>query len=157
MTRAMRFISVSLVAALAAGAAVAQATPEELAAAVEARHNHMKSYGGALGALGKMAKGEVPYDAAAAVAAADKLVELSSLDQSGFWLPGTETGAIDDSDALPALFENLGDYATRTAALNAAAVAMQTAAATDLAALQAAMGPLGGACGSCHETYRKPD
>jgi NitT/TauT family transport system permease protein len=60
-------------------------------------------------------------------------------------------------NALPALFENLGDYATRTAALNAAAVAMQTAAATDLAALPAALGPLGGACGSCHETYRKPD
>jgi cytochrome c556 len=155
VTRATKFIAATLVAALTAGVALAQATPEELAAAVEARHNHMKSYGAALGALGKMAKGEVAYDAAAAVAAADKLVELSSLDQSGFWLPGT--GAIDDSDALPALFENLDDYATRTAALNAAAKAMQTAAATDLAALQAAMGPLGGACGSCHETYRKPD
>ncbi len=157
MTRAMRFISVSLVAALAAGVAVAQATPEELAAAVEARHNHMKSYAGALGMLGKMAKGEVAYDAAAATDAATKLVELSSLDQSGFWLPGTEAGAIADSEALPALFENLDDYAKRTAALNAAAVAMQAAAGTDLAALQAAMGPLGGACGNCHETYRKPD
>ena len=157
MTRATKFIAATLVAALTAGVALAQATPEELAAAVEARHNHMKSYGAALGALGKMAKGEVAYDAAAAVAAADKLVELSSLDQSGFWLPGTEAGAFADSEALPALFGNLEDYAARTAALNAAAVAMQTAAATDLAALQAAMGPLGGACGTCHEVYRKPD
>jgi cytochrome c556 len=153
----MRLISVSVLAALAAGVAVAQATPEELAAAVEARHNHMKSYAGALGALGKMAKGEVAYDATAATEAATRLVDLSSIDQSGFWLPGTEAGAIDDSEALPALFDNLEDYAARTAALNAAAVAMQTAAATDLAALQAAMGPLGGACGGCHEVYRKPD
>ncbi len=157
MTRARRFIVVSLVAAVAAGAAVAQATPEELAAAVEARHAHMKGYAAALGALGKMAKGEVAYDAAAATEAANRLVELSSADQSGFWLPGTEAGAFADSEALPALFGNLEDYAARTAALNAAAVAMQTAAATDLAALQAAMGTLGGACGSCHEVYRKPD
>lgn len=157
MTRGMRFIAVSVVAAVAATVAVAQATPEELAAAVEARQAHMKSYAAALGVLGKMAKGEAAYDAAAATEAATKLVELSSIDQSGFWLAGSETGAVADSDALPALFENLGDYTTRTAALNAAAVAMQTAAATDLAALQAAMGALGGTCGGCHETYRKAD
>ena len=157
MTGRMRLVTLSLLAALAAGVAVAQATPEEMAAAVEARHAHMKSYGAALRVLGQMAKGDVAYDAAAATEAATRLVELSSIDQSGFWLPGTEAGAINDSEALPALFDNLDDYKARTATLNAAAVAMQTAAATDLAALQAAMGPLGGACGSCHEVYRKPD
>lgn len=157
MPKAIRFISLSLVAALAAGIAMAQATPEDLSAAVEARQTHMKSYGGALRVLGQMAQGEVAYDAAAATAAATQLVELSAIDQSGFWLPGTEAGAVGDSTALPALFDNLEDYDTRTAALNAAAIAMQTAAATDLDALRAAMGPLGGSCGACHELYRQPN
>lgn len=157
MPKAIRFISLSLVAALAAGIAMAQSTPEELSAAVEARQAHMKAYGGAMRVLGQMAQGEVAYDAAAATEAATRLAELSAIDQSGFWLPGTEAGAVGESEALPALFENLEDYTVRTAALNAAAVAMQTAAATDLDALRAAMGPLGGSCGACHELYRQPN
>lgn len=157
MNRTLRLVAVSVLSAVAAGAAVAQATPEELAAAVEARQTHMKGYGAAMGVLGKMAKGETAFDAAAATEAAGRIVALSAADQSGFWLPGTEAGAIAESEALPALFDNLEDYATRTAALNAAAVALQAAAGTDLAGLQAAMGAVGGACGGCHEVYRQPN
>ncbi len=37
-----------------------------------------------------------------------------------------------------------------------AATAMEAAAGTDLASLQAAMGAVGGACGACHKAYRVP-
>ncbi|MEE4346330.1 MAG: cytochrome c, partial [Paracoccaceae bacterium] len=37
-----------------------------------------------------------------------------------------------------------------------AAKAMEGAAGTDLASLQAAMGPVGEACGACHKAYRVP-
>jgi len=34
---------------------------------------------------------------------------------------------------------------------------MADAAGFDLASLQAAMGPLGGACSDCHKAYRAPE
>ncbi len=157
MNRAYKIISLTCAAAIAATVVFAQSTPEELVAAVEARQTHMKAQGAAISVLGKMAKGELSYDATAAVAAATALVELSTADQSTFWLPGSENGAVPDSWAKATLFENMDDYATKTTALTAAAVAMQTAAAVDLASLQGAMPALGGACGSCHELYRVPE
>ena len=42
-------------------------------------------------------------------------------------------------------------------ALSEAAAAMETAAGQGLESLQGAMGPLGGACGACHEDYRMRD
>jgi len=158
VSRMKALTSLSLVAALLAGvAAVQAATPEELAAAVEARHNHMKGYGAALRVLGGMAQGEVAYDAAAATEAANALAALTVADQSTFWPEGSEAGAVPDSAALPALWENIPDVMAKAEALAAAAAVMQTAAGTDLAALQAALPAVGGACGACHELYRQPD
>jgi cytochrome c556 len=134
---------------------MAEASPEEQAAAVEARQNHMKSYGGAMRVLGQMARGDAAYDAAAATEAANTLAELSAMDILPWFVEGTAVG-YPESEALPAIWENGEDFRAKHAALNAAAVAMQAAAGTDLAALQAAMGPLGAACGSCHELYRQP-
>jgi cytochrome c556 len=140
-----------------AGVAVAQATPEELAAAVEARQTHMKGYGGALRVLGQMAQGEVAYDAAAATEAANQLAALATADQSAFWPEGSEAGAVPESEALPAIWANIPDVIAKADALAAAAVAMQAAAGTDLASLQAAMPAVGGSCGACHELYRQPN
>lgn len=156
MTSLYRLTSLSLVAAVVAGVALAQATPEEIGAAVEARQAHMKSYGAALGVLGKMAQGEVAYDAAAATEAANQLVTLSATDISAWFPVGSEAGAFPDSEALPAIWENFEDVGAKAAALNAAAVALAAVAGTDLAALQGAIGPVGGACGACHELYRQP-
>lgn len=156
MSRLYRLTSLSLVAAVLGGVVLAQATPEEIAAAVEARQAHMKSYGAAMMVLGKMAQGETPYDAAAATEAANQLVTLSGTDISGLFPVGSEAGVFPDSEALPAIWENPEDVGTKAAALNAAAVALAAVAGTDLAALQGAMGAVGGACGACHELYRQP-
>lgn len=156
MNRLSRLTSLSLIAATLAGVALAQATPEELTAALEARHNHMKGYAAAMGVLGKMAQGEMAYDAAAATEAATQLATLSETDIAQWFVPGTEVGAIDDSAALPAAFENLADLTAKNEALHTAALALQAAAGTDLAALQAAIPAVGQSCGGCHQLYRQP-
>lgn len=142
-------------AAIAAitGIAAAQGM-DPLAAAVKARQSHMFLYQFNLMTLGGMAQGGVPYDTGAAQAAAHNLVALSGLDQSAYWLPGTAQGEIDGTRARPEIWNNIEDVMAKVQALNAAATT--AAAATDLAGLQAAMGPLGAACGACHESYRAP-
>lgn len=155
MLKLIPFLSIAAVAAVAGTIAVAQSTPE--AAAVNARQSHMQLYAFNLGALGGMAQGAIPYDAAVAAAAAGNLVALSALDQSRYWPAGTASGEIEGARALPALWENMDDAIAKGMALNAAAVAMAEVAGTDLAALQGAMGALGGACGACHEAYRMPN
>lgn len=126
----------------------------DLPPAVTARKALMQLYAFNLGSLGAMAKGDVEYNAEAAQGAADNLVKLSSLAAGAMWPAGTDSAAVAGSRALPALWENFPDVMEKGGALAAAAGAMATAAGTDLASLQAAMGPLGGACGGCHKAYR---
>lgn len=138
-------------AACVTGIATAQGM-DPLAAAVQARQSHMFLYQFNLMTLGGMAQGAVPYDAQAAAAAAGNIAALSGIDQFGYWPPGTARGEIEGTRANPVLWENLEDLAAKAQALNAAATAV--AATTDLAGLQATLGPLAAACGACHEAYR---
>lgn len=156
MPRPLPLLALPLLAGLAAGPLLAQEDSPEMAAH-EAREAHMSLYAFHIGTLGAMAQGGMEYDAASASAAANALVGLSGFDQALYWIPGTAVGEVEDSRALPAIWENYEDFKAKQAALNEAAVAMQAAAGTDLAALQAAMETLGGACGGCHEDYRQPD
>lgn len=137
-----------------AGAAGAESHSEALGNAVKARKATMQLYAFNLGILGGMAKGAMDYDAAAASAAAGNLVKLSSQNQMAYWPKGSAQGEIDGSRALPAVWEDMAGVGQASAALKDAAMAMEAAAGTDLAALQAAMGGLGAACGSCHKAYR---
>jgi cytochrome c556 len=144
----------ALSAALALIGSIAPAQQDPLAAAVAARHAHMDLYAFNLGTLGGMAQGAIPYDAAAAQAAADNIVGLTGLNQMAYWLPGTEAGAVEGSRTKAELWANIDDAIAKGMALGEAAVAMQAAAGTSLEALQGAMGALGGACGACHQAYR---
>jgi cytochrome c556 len=152
MTRTSTFAALTLTGALIATVTFAQQDP--LAAAVGARQAHMDLYAFNLGTLGGMAQGGMPYDAATAQAAADNIVALTTINQMAYWLPGTEAGAVEGSRAKAEIWANIEDMMAKGAALDTAAAAMQAAAGVDLAALQAAMGPLGGACGACHQSYR---
>lgn len=125
--------------------------------AVTARKAQMQLYAFNLGTLGAMAKGDVEYNAEAAQAAAGNLVTLASLSAAAMWPAGTDDMSIEGTRALPTLWESMPDVMTKASALSEAAGAMAAAAGTDLASLQAAMGPLGGACGDCHKAYRAPE
>lgn len=156
----MTILRLALPIAFAASLAVAQDAPAPLApeAAHEFRETHMKIYAANLQILGPMAQGAAPYDAAAAQAAADAiLANATSDDWAIMWPEGSAQGEVEDSEALPAIWENPEDFEAKHQGLIAAATAFQAAAGTDLAGLQGALGAVGGACGACHETYRADD
>ncbi|HCQ66541.1 MAG TPA: cytochrome C554 [Rhodobacteraceae bacterium] len=146
-----------------AGAAVAIAVfagpgaAQDVPAAVKARQSQMQLYAFNLGTLGAMAKGEAEYDAEAAQGAADNLVALTSLAAGPMWAPGTDDMSIDGTRTLATMWDNFPDVMAKGTALAEAAGGMAAAAGTDLASLQAAMGPLGGACSACHKAYRAPE
>lgn len=158
----MKFMTMTLIAALAVSAgatnlmADGHADGKALKGAMEARQAQMKLYSFNLGALGGMASGDVAYDAEVAQAAADNLAALTALSQARYWLPGSDSDSLEGSRALPAIWTAESKAATYGMEMAEAALAMQAAAGTDLAALQAAMGAVGSGCKNCHEAYRKP-
>ena len=153
----MRLAPLALTAALGLAVALpltAQQDPGD--AAIKARQAHMTLYQANAGVLFGMAQGRVEYDAQAAQAAADNLVALSGLDQGLYWLPGTAVGeAMVETRALPALWENSEEAMATGMALHEAAMAMAAVASDGLEAVQGALGPIGGACSSCHEKFRQ--
>ncbi len=129
---------------------------KQIAAAIKARQSQMQLYAFNLGVLGAMAKEEAPYDSAAASGAANNLAALASMSQAGYWLPGSDSDSVEGTRALPAIWAADSKVGEKGKEFVDAILVMQSAAGTDLAALQAAMGAVGKSCGSCHETYRKP-
>jgi len=73
------------------------------------------------------------------------------------WPAGSDADSAEGTRALPDIWSNFPDVAAKGAMMREAADAMAAAAGTDLASLQAAMGPLGAACGGCHKPYRAPE
>lgn len=151
---AVRLISAAACLALFAGAAMAEGPFD---GAIKARQSLMRLNGFTIGQMAAMAKGEVPYDAAAAQALADNMVALTSLSTAAMWPAGSDNSANEGTKALPAAWASDADMGAKYMAWVDAAKAMQTAAGKDLASMQAAMDALGGACGGCHKAYRAAD
>ena len=143
-------------AGVVAATAVYAGSHASVPPAVKARKAHMQLYAHNLGVLGAMAKGEAEYDADAAGAAASNIAALSKLSQNTYWAAGTSSDDVEGSRALPAIWENIPDVIEKAQALTAAADGAAAEAGNGLEALQASMGPLGKACGGCHEDYQKP-
>lgn len=145
-------------AALAALAVLASpALAQDVSGAVKARKGQFNILALNLGVLGGMARGTVEYDAAAAQAAADSIVLVTKLDQSGMWPAGSDQMSIDDTRALPVIWEKTDDVMAKWADLGEAAVKMAEAAGTGKDALGPNLSAIGGACKACHDTYRAPE
>jgi cytochrome c556 len=126
-----------------------------LEGAVKARQAHMQLNGFFIGQLAAIAKGDVPYDAAAATGHAQNLLVLSKMDVSAFWPMGTGNDAMKGKTrAKPELWTTYPKVVEKAQALTAALEKMVGAAGTDLASLQAALGPVGDGCGGCHKPFR---
>ncbi len=155
MIRLRRYAAVATLSLALAGAAIAASHVDPaVAEAIKTRQAHMKAYGAQLQILGGMAQDKVAYDATAAAAAT--LASLAATDQSAFWPQGSDT-SVEGSKALPAIWVNIDDVIAKAGALQAATATLATAAGTDLDSLKAAFGPVGAACGACHQTYRQPN
>ncbi len=129
------------------------------AKAIDARQSHMRLNSFNLGLLGGMAKGEIDYNADAATAAAENLVALSRMDESRYWLPGTdmETLGKEQTEALAKIWADDSEIGERMKTMTETSAAMAAAAGGGIESLRGAMGPLGKACGGCHEDYRTSD
>jgi len=163
MFRSFRMIVFPRLLALALGLGAAVATLataqglDPLAAAVKARQAHMTLNGANIGVLGAMAQDKMPYDAGMASAAASNLAAIAGLDQSQYWVVGSEAGAVEGSRALPAIWEQPEAFLQAQAGLLTAATALAGEAGNGLDALKTGFGPVGGACGDCHRTYRQTE
>jgi cytochrome c556 len=140
----------------AAIAAASTAMAQDVPAAEQARQGQFQIMALNVGVLGNMARGNTEYDAATAQTAANNLVSISMLDQSFHWPEGTDNMAIDGTRALPAIWENLPDVVAKWGAFGAAAQGLAGVAGNGLDDMRAALGPVGGSCGACHDAYRAP-
>jgi cytochrome c556 len=114
----------------------------------------MKERGGILGPLGKMAKGETAFDAAAVKTALEALkANEAKLDIDALFAAGTDKG---DTKAAPKIWEDMNGFKAADTKLKEATDAALAAPPQDVNALGATMGAIGGACGGCHKEFRLP-
>ncbi|KPF46717.1 cytochrome c [Rhizobium sp. AAP43] len=138
-------LSAAAAICLGVSAAIAAGEPQVV------RQEEMKKVGGAMGAIGAIAKGEKPYDAEAIKAALTTMADVGKTFPDHF-PAGTETGM--DSEAAPAIWQNMEDFKAKSAKLAEVAEAQLAAMPADQAAVGATMKAVGATCGDCHQTYR---
>ena len=149
------FIAISTLAVGSIALAGGHADPA--AQALSLRKGHMQLNGFNIGPLGQMVRGNMEYDAEVAARAANNLAALASIDQTGYWLEGTEAGAFEGSRAKAEIWSDMAGFDADNQDLAAATEALAAVAGDGLEAMQAAFGPVGEACGACHEAYRVPN
>lgn len=137
-------VAVGLVVATT-GAAFAYSTNPD----VQKRQETMGLIGGGLKKLMPMVQGKVDFDATAAQAAFAQIAEQAENIPTAF-----ETKAMDpESKASASIWDNWDDFIGKASALEAAAKAGMSVDSAE--ALQAAFGPVGGACKACHSQYKE--
>jgi len=122
---------------------------------LKARKSHMTLNSFYIAPLGAMAQGDIDYDADAAARAAANLAAVAGTDQDRLWMEGSGQPEMPDSRALAAIWENPEDFATKIDNLATATAALADVAGDGLDALRGGIGPVGNACGACHEDYRE--
>jgi cytochrome c556 len=142
------------VAGLAVCATVA-VSAEDLEGAVKERRALMKDTVAPNAKLGgQMVKGVVPFDAAKASKA---MHDISGVPDKYVTLfpKGTEVGAVADSEALPAIWEDFDGFKALATKLKDASAKAAGAAEQDKEAFAAAFGDMTKVCKECHESFRE--
>jgi cytochrome c556 len=124
---------------------------------IEARQSFMHIFRFNLGILGAMAKGEMPYDAAQASAAAGNLLAASKMKNGAMWPAGSDmsaAGLADVTSAKPEIWTSMATFGEKGRALSEALEGMAAAAGDGLGALRSNMGAVGDGCKGCHESFR---
>jgi cytochrome c556 len=116
----------------------------------EQREATMKSIGGAMGAMGKIAKGISPYDAAVVKTSLTK-INTSIKHFPSLFPEGSQTGK---GAANPTIWQNKADFEAHAAKLASDSEMLLAQLPADKDAVGAAMGQLGKDCGACHQLYR---
>ena len=140
---------VGAVAAIAIGATLAYAQNLDI---VKQRRAAMKAVGGGAEAVGKMMKGETPFDLATVQKSLATFQEQAAKFKTLF---SDDSKIGGDTAALPKIWEARAGFDAAAdkfvADSKAAAVAIK-----DEASLKAEWGKVGANCGGCHKEYRAP-
>jgi cytochrome c556 len=148
---ASRLGAAALIPFAFAWAPVALAGPTE--DAIEYRQAVMGVYSFNAGQMADMAKGKIPFDAAAFQILAKDLSAAASLDVlAGF----PEDSVSDDSDAKDEIWLNWADFESKLADLRTQSAKLaEVAAGGDEAAMKAQLDETRGTCKACHDDYKK--
>lgn len=145
-------LSVAALAATVAATATAQVVFQKPEDAIKYRRGALTVMAAHYGALGAMANGRAPYDAAAAARHGEVLQMVSTLPWSAF-TAGTDKG---ETRAKPEIWTEEAKF--RQAHERAVTEVGRIAAAAktgNLDNLKAAWGPNAGSCKACHDNFRK--
>lgn len=148
----MRLISLAILATAFAAPALAQSAEES---AVKARQGFYTAISIEMGTLAGMARGEVEYDEAAASAAAANLMALASYDAPKLFVEGTSTDDLENTNALPAIWQDNDDFRAKYAALTEATAGIDQAVMGGQGNVGPVVQKLGVACRDCHQSYRR--
>jgi len=132
-------------------AAFATAQEPAVNADAQARHEAMEQVGDAMKALGAIARGQAPFDAAVVKKSATTIADSLTAAEKHF-PPGSDTGK---TRAKAEIWTNRADFDRIMKESQTAATAL--AAVTEEAAYRPALGTLGTSCKSCHDMYRAPE
>jgi cytochrome c556 len=122
----------------------------------EYRHTVMEGVGDHMKAISMVVKGKVDRPIGDVALHAEAMVQVSRTFTELF--PAGSGPDAGPTDALPAVWDNPDEFATRNQTWSEAAAKLAEVARTgDLEATKAQFGALGKSCGGCHETFRKKD
>ena len=106
------------------------------------------------GRIGAMASGRAPYDAAAAVANAEVVADMSKLPYAGF-VEGT--GGSEKGQPKANVWSERAKFDAAAKKMQDEVTKLSTVAKTNnLDQLKAAFGAAAGACKDCHDNFRNP-
>jgi cytochrome c556 len=153
-----RLISIGLAAALSVAsvhAAEGPPSPEDVAKGqIETRQGLFKVMAFSYRAVGGMLRNQVPFDAAVAQKAAERVAELGGFIPDLF-VADTRKFTTVKTTALEGIWNSQPDFKVKADDLVKAATALAAAAKTgDKDATLKAGAAVGKACGGCHDQYR---
>ena len=120
--------------------------------AITERKAILKTFGAAAGDMGKMVRGEQPFDAAKVKA--NLMVYIDGTKKlPGLFPDDSKTGG--NTEALPAIWEKKAEFVAIYAKLGADAEAADKAI-TNVDTLKTEWPKLTANCGTCHKTFRVP-
>ena len=141
-----------VITALACGACIAVATAAVAADdPIANRQAIMKNVGAATGVLGKMAKGEMEFDAIQANLAM-RAINNAAIGFVYLFPEGSETGG--ETEAAPKIWEDMAGFIAKSRDMESVTAEAIAAPAGSLDDLKAQLGKLGATCQACHEGFR---
>ncbi len=145
----IRMLTLLAVVAAVASITLAAATGTQ---AIKERQEAMEGIGTAMKTLGAIAKQQTPFDADVVKASAETIA--NHLNTAADLFPeGSDAGDV-ETWAKAEIWSDHENFRKDFETAEAAAVAMQSV--TEEAAFGPALGALGNACKTCHDTYRRP-